>query len=333
MSVLGSAAAPVEESRRRSIVKAFGRGMGLAAIARRYEMRRPTVYRVIIDDRGNRLLKRKVRFHDDPLYHQADAREAIGEIMRQEELGDVGRVEDSRLPRDLPPYFRELYRTPLLSKSRERALFLKLNFHKYQFIHARRRMDLQRMRMRDIRTLESHLAAVAGTKNEIISANLRLVVSVARKHARFGAGLLELVSEGNLTLMRAVDGFDVHRGHRFSTYATLALMKGFARAAPKMSPSASRERFDERALADAADYRQLPAESRLADQDHVDRLLSRLDDRERSVLSAHFGLGADREGATYEQVGRRMGLSKERVRQIEQMAMDKLRAAGDGMEG
>ena len=63
---------------------------------------------------------------------------------------------------------------------------------------------------------------------------MRLVVSVARKHLRAGISLAELMSEGSLVLMRAVESFDVHRGHRFSTYATFALMKGFARSVPEM---------------------------------------------------------------------------------------------------
>ena len=82
--------------------------------------------------------------------------------------------------------------------------------------------------------LEGHLARRTEVKNQIVRANLRLVVSVARKHLRPGLSLMELISDGNITLMRAVEGFDVHRGHRFSTYATLALMKGFARSVPQM---------------------------------------------------------------------------------------------------
>src|SRR4029078_6446317 len=77
-------------------------------------------------------------------------------------------------------------------------------------------------------------------KNQIVQANLRLVVSVARKHLRPGLSLMELISDGNLTLKRAVQGLGPHRGYRFSTYATLALMKGFARSVPQMLSSKSR---------------------------------------------------------------------------------------------
>ena len=66
---------------------------------------------------------------------------------------------------------------------------------------------------------------------------------------------------------------------------------------------------------------------RLVQRDQVNHLLSRLNDRERLVLSAHFGLDDADDSSTYEQVGQRLGISKERVRQIEQNALAKLRAA------
>ena len=84
---------------------------------------------------------------------------------------------------------------------------------------ARRKVEPQFARGRDLNELEGHLRRSTEVKNDILRANLRLVVSVARKHLRPGLSMMELVSEGNLTLMRAVEGFDLHRGHRFSTYA------------------------------------------------------------------------------------------------------------------
>jgi RNA polymerase sigma factor (sigma-70 family) len=147
---------------------------------------------------------------------------------------------------------------------------------------------------------------------------------------------MELVSDGNITLMRAVEGFDFHRGHRFSTYATLALMKGFARSVPQMlkgvAPAAASARGvravgDERMLASVADARVAATDERLLAREEVRQLLARLDDRERSVVLAHYGLEGRDAPATYEQVGRLLGLTKQRVRQIEQSALAKLRSA------
>jgi RNA polymerase primary sigma factor/RNA polymerase sigma factor len=142
--------------------------------------------------------------------------------------------------------------------------------------------------------------------------------------------LMELISDGNITLMRAVEGFDVHKGNRFSTYATFALMKGFARSVPEMLAGQHRSsgREDQQRLAELPDSRHVGREDRLSTREEVEHLLSWLDERERRVVLAHFGLSHEAEGpATYEQVGQRLGVSKQRVRQIEQMALAKLREA------
>jgi RNA polymerase sigma factor (sigma-70 family) len=334
-AIFALAAEPVTEDERTRIVKGHRRGVPLMALARRVCRPRSTVYRVVLEERATRLGRRKVKFIDDPLYHQDDAASAVGAIVAgtQQELiggGNDKRPEDDRVPRDLPPYLQALYRTPLLSPAGERALFLSFNFHKFRFVTARRRLDPQFARARDIAELEGHLRRATEVKNAIVQANLRLVVSIARKHLRPGMSLMELISDGNLTIMRAAESFDFHRGHRFSTYATLALMKGFARSVPEMLAAAGRARGttgDDRGLAEVADTRFAARSDRMLAREEVGHLLTRLDDRERSVLLAHYGLDGRAEPATYEQVGRSLGLTKQRVRQIEQSALAKLRSA------
>ena len=325
------AAAPVElgQEDRGEMLRAYRRGTPIAALARRMNRSRCAIYRVIIDERLAQLNRRKVRFIDDVLYHQPDAAEVVDQIVAQEELPADRKGEEMRIPRDLPPYLADLYRTPLLSPARERALFLKLNFHKFQFVTARRRIEPQLARARDLNLLEACRHNIVEARNQIVSANLRLVVSVARKHLRPGLSLMELISDGNLTLMRAVESFDFHRGYRFSTYATLALMKGFARSVSQMLSSGREAIHSPVLLASVADGHGSNAAQRMMHRDEVSRLLSRLEQRERDVLRAHYGLNEGR-AATYEQVGSRMGLSKQRVRQIEQSALAKLRAARAG---
>jgi RNA polymerase sigma factor (sigma-70 family) len=319
-------AAPTDRQQRR-ILRGFARGLTLQRLAKRAGRSRSAVWRVILEQRIAKLNKRKIRFIDDPLYHGADAERTINEIVSQPQISGSERAEDSRRPRDLPPYLAELYRVPLLSAGRERALFLKFNFHKWQFATARRRLEPQFAKSADLDVLEGHLRQVVETKNQILSANLRLVVSVARKHVRPGLSLMELISEGNITLMRAVEGFDIHKGHRFSTYATLALMKGFARSVPMML-AAQHSSADTTSMATMPDPRQQLAADRRIDRDHVEQLLSHLDERERRVLLVHYGLENEQSApATYEQISRRLGLSQQRVRRIEQTALNKLRAA------
>jgi RNA polymerase sigma factor (sigma-70 family) len=323
-AVFASAAQAPSDEKRASIVRAFKHGVSIKRLARRLCRPRSAIYRIIIDDRINRLSKRKMRFIDDPLYHQPEAGAMFSAMLAQQELLSPQRPEDSRVPRDLPPYLAELYRTPLLSPARERALFLMFNFHKWQFVQARRRLEPQFARARDLNEMERHLRDATEVKNAIVQANLRLVVSIARKHLRPSLSLMELVSEGNVTLLRAVEGFDVHKGNRFSTYATFALMKGFARSVPQML--ASGRSGGEAHLNELADVRLTSLPDRIAQRDEVRQMLTRLDDRERQVLLAHYGLD-ESVPATYEQVGERLGISKQRVRQIEQKAIAKLRSS------
>jgi RNA polymerase primary sigma factor len=321
--ILLFASVDIEPETRGRILRAYRRGASIKSLARRHYLSRSEIYRVITDERIARLARRKIKFIDDPLYHEADAAAVIEQIGSQNEIGNATTREDRGIPRDLPPYLQELYRTPLLPPSRERALFLKFNFHKFQFVQARRKLEPQFARSTDLDILENHLRRSIETKNAIVQANLRLVVSVARKHLRPNLNLMELISDGNITLMRAVEGFDVHKGNRFSTYATLALMKGFARSVPMMQTTVRSS--DDSRLSQVADPRQPLANQRMVHRDEITQLLSSLNPRERNVILAHYGLN-ESIPATYEQVATRLGLSKHRVRQIEQIAIAKLRA-------
>ena len=326
-SIFQQAADEIAPQERVDLVRAYRGGEAIRDIARRTCLAKSAISRAIVEERVAQLLRRKVRFIDDPLYHQSDAADVIRQIVSQEELPAQSKAEDLRIPRDLPAYLQDLYRTPLLSRGRERALFLELNFHKFHFVTARRKIDPQFARARDLRRLEEIRGRIVESKNKIVQANLRLVVSVARKHLRPGLNLMELISDGNLTLMRAVDSFDTHKGNRFSTYATFALMKGFARSVPEMLAGRSRASdVDAANLANLTEHSSGRDAAGLVNRDEVRELMSRLGGRERDVITAHYGLAEGRP-ATYEQVGWRLGLSKQRVRQIEQTALAKMRSA------
>jgi RNA polymerase sigma factor (sigma-70 family) len=324
-AVFARAPQPLEEAERVKILKAHRLGVSMRTLARRSCRPRSAIYRVIVDERIARLNRRKVRFLDDPIYHGDDAATAINAMVSGEDIRHVPDAEATRIPRDLPPYLQELYRTPLLTPAKERALFLKFNFHKYQFVQARRRLDPQFARAKDLNVLEGHLRRATETKNAIVRANLRLVVSVARKHVRSNVPLMELVSDGNMTLLRAVESFDVHKGNRFSTYATLALMKGFARTVPLLQSRSKHAKVETLAV-DVADASSERSKEIVTQRDEVRQLLRRLDARERAVVEAHFGLGQS-EAMTYDALATQMGLSKQRIRQIEQRAIEKLRAS------
>jgi RNA polymerase sigma factor (sigma-70 family) len=324
-AIFGQAAEAVGEEERTRIVKLFRRGVAIRTLAKRSCRPRSAIYRLLLEERIARLNRRKVKFFDDPLYHQPESEGVIDALCDQRYTIDASdtAAELIRVPRDVPSAVAALCATPPLSPARERALFLKLNYHKMRFVTARRKLEPDFARVRDLNVLETHLRKANDTKNEIVRANLRLVVSVARKHLRGGLSLMELVSEGTMTLMRAIDSFDVHRGHKLSTYATLALMKGFARSVPQIISRRAAGQ-GEGDVIDIPDRRANAAAERFLAREEVGQLLQRLDARERDVVRGHFGLDQSAP-ATYDQLARRLGLTRERVRQIERVALAKLR--------
>ncbi len=171
-------------------------------------------------------------------------------------------------------------------------------------------------------------AEALSIKNQIIGANLRLVVSIAKKHVGPMNNLFELISDGNMSLIRAVEKFDASRGFKFSTYASWAIMKNFSRTIPEERYRRDRfitghEEIFQAAPDDRGDVHQQESDQRRTEET-VRGMLDRLNDRERRILIARYGIG----GAgpqTLEQIGRELRVTKERVRQLESRARDKLR--------
>ncbi len=236
-------------------------------------------------------------------------------------------------PRDLPPYLQELYRHPLLGREQERDIFRRYNYLKYQAARLRTELDVLDATDVQLERIDALLARAEQVKNDILRANLRLVVSIARRHVGRAPQFFEVVSDGNMALMRAVEKFDYARGYKFSTYASWAVMRNYARTIPEQVYQSARlvTGVDEM-LAGAPDRdTQVGRDSVLEAARHlVSKGLTLLTERERDIVVRHYGIGQNGQnggqGMTLDQIGQLFGVTKERVRQIERRALSKIRA-------
>lgn len=238
-------------------------------------------------------------------------------------------VRKAKAPAGLPPYLASLYETPLLTREQERHLFRKFNYLKYRAANLRAKLNPKRPQIRLMDEIERlHREAVA-TKNQIVEANLRLVVSIMKRYVNENDGTFELISDGNISLMRAAEKFDYSRGFRFSTYATWAIQKNNARRfADDIKHRIRFQTSHDEALADSPQDHFDPRQAERTHQERAERIanvLKRLDIRDRQIVEGRFGLAGKLEAKTLKEVGDELGVSKERVRQLETRAMKRLR--------
>lgn len=312
-----------------------------------------------LDDVFTILMEKGIEVVDDDAKEPAPIQEKPDEeVVRQPAFDmEIGKLDDIPLTDPVRMYLREIGKVALLDAAEEVELAKRVEAGE----------DL--------------------AKKKIVDANLRLVVSIAKKYIGRGMLFLDLIQEGNLGLIRAVEKFDYRKGFKFSTYATWWIRQAITRAiadqartirvpvhmvetinkmvriSRQLVQRLGREPTDEEIaremeiepskveeirriaqlpvsletpigeeedsqLGDFIEDRDLPSPEEAAAghllHEQIDEMLDALSEREREVLHYRFGL-EDGRSYTLEEVGKRFGVTRERIRQIEAKALRKLR--------
>lgn len=227
--------------------------------------------------------------------------------------------------------YEKLCGVPLLSPAEEKSLFCRMNYLKFQANRLRLKLLRRQVPTSEFPRCQALLSAAYDLRNRIVHANVRLVVSIARQVANPKNSLDELVSEGITCLMKAVDKFDFDRGFRFSTYATRSIRRELWRFIRRNHKLRMRwvTSLDDRLQAEEMPLTQEPPTlDEWLGQGQPERLrhqLAQLDERERFIVDARFGFTNLGRKPTFQTLGKLLGVSKERARQLEQRAMSKLR--------
>ena len=275
---------------------------------------RSSIYRIINQQLAKELFSQKIEFVPNEAFSKPDAEQTILSVPLEELLP------------------KKSDRPALLSRQQETDMFQRYNYLKFMACQQRSQIKRGQPRSDRLNHIETLLKQAEAVKKVIIEANMALVVSIASKHlAAGGQQMSELVSEGSVALMAAVEKFDYARGYRFSTYASWAIVKGFARLIPSEAKRPDR--------AGGADFANLPVNLRLeqlpgimaveqAHQDLQTIIKNNLDEREQYIILNHYALAPEiikKKPKTLKQIGDDLDLSKERIRQIELQALQKLR--------
>lgn len=277
-------------------------------------------------ERAKRLTDVKLSYIHSVEFEQVGAQREIAGDAKFELPLRAGRL---KAPPDVPAQFAYLWEVALLKPEEERHLFRRMNFEKYRADFLRNGLNLDRPNVGVMDCIESHLADARRIRDHLIQANLRLVVSIARRFVNDFTLPGELISDGNLSLMRAVERFDYGRGFRFSTYATHTVQRDFYRLYKNGRRRQAMEVLTDPDVllgslqAPETSGQKIEDDQTVAWLKHL--MAQSVTPREMSIVNMRYGLDSDDGGRTLREVGEKLQISKERVRQLQIRAINKVR--------
>jgi len=220
-----------------------------------------------------------------------------------------------------------------LTGQQETTMFLRYNYARYRLSQL-----LNGSNHRNSAKLAAQIAVwtarSAKARATLVRANLALVYAMVKCTRVGGVELAELVSAGNMALLRSVDNFDVSRGARFSTYACRSILKSFSRLARQAQ---RQQRHLQMRFSPNLEFLDLETEKEDKRwQESVETLReileknqARLTELEMTIVNERFAIGRGGKGRTLAEIARIVGLTNERVRQLQIIALSKIRAALD----
>jgi len=227
----------------------------------------------------------------------------------------------------------------LLTAAQEKVIFLQYNYARYRVCRLRDELaEMEELDPAKAREMIEWDRRAMELREHIAQINLALVLAMAKRARLNEMDFGDMVSEGNMALLRAIDKFDPARGFKFSTYACRAILKAFSRAGVKLSKYRGLIPAEYDPAMERSDYSETRrAEHELECADEVKEIFIKnradLTDIEREVIEHRFnviegpanGSKPEPKQLTLEQVGKLIGVTKERVRQIQNRALEKLR--------
>jgi RNA polymerase primary sigma factor len=219
----------------------------------------------------------------------------------------------------------------LMKPAEEKLMFLRFNFAKSKLGVIQRRIKRKGLTKESAQELVQWHNKFEHLREYLVRTNLALVLAMAKRTRLGDVDFAEIVSEGNMALIRAVDKFNVDKGFKFSTYACRAILKAFSRTAMKHSRHRQRFPVEFEPDLEKSNWNEIRRDQVEEDcvvelKTIVDKNLADLSEVEQTVLKRRFNWEQNEASPlTLEQVGRIIGVTKERVRQIQNKALMKIR--------